>query len=78
MNNFPGTFRPVSDVIMNDLSDREKEALVNHVRSAVAQFEITDMALLLPMLMSNVSIQQAVLKTVVTFMTNEMRMSIVD
>ncbi|KAL5276021.1 C19orf12 family protein [Megaselia abdita] len=73
-----GTFRPVSDVIMNDLSDREKEALVNHVRNAVAEFEVTDLALLLPLLLSNVSIQQAVLKTVVTFVTNEMRMSIVD
>lgn len=63
---------------MNDLSDREKEALVNHVRNAVAEFEIADMTLLLPLLISNVSIQQAVLKTVVTFVTNEMRMSIVD
>lgn len=63
---------------MNDLSDQEKEALVNHVRNAVEEFEIQDLALLLPLLLSNVSIQQAVLKTVVTFVTNEMRMTLVD
>lgn len=75
---FVGTFRAVSDVIINDLSEREKESLVNHVRNAVAEFHITDLAILLPMLISNVSVQEAVLKTVVTFITNEMRMSIVD
>ena len=73
-----GTFRALSDVILNDLSEREQEALVNHVRDAVAQFEVQDLALLLPLLLSNTSIQEAVLKTVITFVTNEMRLTLVD
>lgn len=73
-----GTFRPLADVLLNDLNDDQKERLVRHVNNAVAEFEISDLAMLLPLLMNNASIQQAVLKTAISFVSNELRCQIVD
>lgn len=75
---FVGTFRPLADVLLNDLNDDQKERLVRHVNNAVAEFEISDLAMLLPLLMNNASIQQAVLKTAISFVSNELRCQIVD
>lgn len=74
----PGKFRPLGDVIINDLSDTQKEQLVQHVTNAVKDIHPTDLALLLPLIMNNVSIQQAVLKTVVSFVSSELRLQIID
>ncbi|XP_036319306.1 protein C19orf12 homolog [Rhagoletis pomonella] len=73
-----GTFRPLADVLLNDLTDRQQEQLVRHVNNAVAQFEISDLALLLPLIMNNASIQQAVLKTAISFVSNELNLQIID
>jgi len=63
---------------LNDLTDRQREKLVQHVSKAVADIHPTDVVLLLPLIMQNASIQQAVLNTVMSFVTNELRMQIVD
>ncbi|XP_053950079.1 protein C19orf12 homolog [Anastrepha obliqua] len=73
-----GSFRPLADVLLNDLTDEQQEQLVRHVNNAVAEFEISDLAVLLPLLMNNASIQQAVLKTAITFVSNELKMQIID
>ncbi|KAI8121650.1 hypothetical protein FF38_06494 [Lucilia cuprina] len=73
-----GSFRPLGDVIINDLSDTQKEQLVQHVTKAVQDVHPTDLVMLLPLIMNNVSIQQAVLKTVVSFVSNELRLQVID
>ncbi|XP_030378217.1 protein C19orf12 homolog [Scaptodrosophila lebanonensis] len=73
-----GKFRPLGEVILNDLTDRQREQLVQHVSKAVAEIHPSDVVMLLPLLMNNASIQQAVLKTVVSFVSNELRMQIID
>ncbi|XP_017029245.1 protein Nazo [Drosophila kikkawai] len=73
-----GTFRPLGEVILNDLTDRQREQLVEHVSKAVAEIHPTDIVMLLPLIVQNASIQQAVLNTVVSFVSNELRMQIVD
>ncbi|KAH8309990.1 hypothetical protein KR044_004248 [Drosophila immigrans] len=73
-----GTFRPLGEVILNDLTDRQREMLVQHVSKAVAEIHPTDVVMLLPLITQNASIYQAVLSTVMSFVTNELRMQIVD
>uniref|UniRef100_A0A1A9X024 Uncharacterized protein n=1 Tax=Glossina brevipalpis TaxID=37001 RepID=A0A1A9X024_9MUSC len=62
-----GSFRPLAEVLINDLSDTQKERLVNHVRRAVEQFHPSDLVMLAPLILNNVAIQDAVLKTIYSF-----------
>lgn len=73
-----GSFRPLGEVILNDLTDRQREQLVQHVTKAVADIHPTDIVMLLPLIAQNASIQQTVLNTIMSFVTNELRMQIVD
>lgn len=73
-----GQFKPVSEVIQKDLTDRQKEQLMGHIMASVRDIQVTDVAILLPMLMTSAPIQQTVLNTVVSFMANEMRLQLVD
>ncbi|XP_055551749.1 protein C19orf12 homolog [Wyeomyia smithii] len=73
-----GKFRPVSAIIMHEMSEREREQLKERIVYALREFHPTDMAMLLPLLMGNQVAQRAILSTVATFITNEMRMQIVD
>lgn len=59
------------------MTDRQREQLKVHIMAVASDFEVTDLAALLPMIMmNNTSIQAAVLKTVMTFVTNEMHLQI--
>ncbi|EAT33085.1 AAEL014657-PA [Aedes aegypti] len=73
-----GKFRPVSHIILHEMSEREREKLKDHLVAALAEFHPTDVAMLLPLLMGNAAAQRAVLSTVASFITNEMRMQIID
>lgn len=73
---FAGQFKSVAEVIRNDMTDVQREQLKNHIMAVASEFEVTDLAVLLPMLMSNTSIQTAALRTVVSFVTNEMNLQI--
>ncbi|XP_055600157.1 protein C19orf12 homolog [Uranotaenia lowii] len=73
-----GKFRPVSHIIMHDLSHREQEKLKNHIVAAVADIHPTDLAMLLPLITGNMAVQKAILSTVVSFITNDMGMQIID
>lgn len=65
-------------MIKNDLTARQKEQLLGHIMAAVQDIQVTDIAILLPMLMNSAPIQQTVLNTVVSFIGNEMRLQVVD
>ncbi|XP_062551885.1 protein C19orf12 homolog [Armigeres subalbatus] len=73
-----GRFRPVSHIILHEMNDREQEKLKNHIVAALSEFHPTDMVMLLPLLMGNAGAQRAVLSTVASFITNEMRLQIID
>ncbi|XP_058467010.1 protein C19orf12 homolog [Malaya genurostris] len=73
-----GKFRSVNEIIMQEMSDREREQLKERILKALSQFHPTDMAVLLPLIMGNAAAQQAILSTVISFVTNEMKMQIVD
>lgn len=73
-----GKFRSAGDIIRNELTDRQREKLMEHIMKAVADLQITDVAMLLPLLAGSSAIQMEVLKGVVGFLTSEMRLQIVD
>lgn len=71
-------FKPVSHVILHDLTEREQEQLKQHIVDALSEFNPTDLIVIIPLLMGNAAAQKTVLATVVSFLTNEMRMQIID
>jgi hypothetical protein len=73
-----GTFKSAAIVIRDEMSDENKEKLCQHVVEAFKNFDATDLAMLVPLLMTNVSFQTVVLKKVVEFITDEMRMQVID
>lgn len=73
-----GQFKPVGEIIRNDLTARQKEKLLQHILASVRDLEVTDAAVLLPMFMGSAAIQQAVLKSVVGFIGKEFSLQLVD
>ncbi|XP_055303409.1 protein C19orf12 homolog [Sitodiplosis mosellana] len=71
-------FRTVGDIIRNDLTQEEKWRLHEHVVNSVRHLHPTDVAMLMPLIMNTPSLQEAVLKTIVSFVTNEMRYTIAN
>lgn len=56
----------------------QREKLLNHIIASVRDVQVADISMLLPLLVSNASIQQAVLNTVVSFIGNELKLQLVD
>nr|CAD7610194.1 unnamed protein product [Timema genevievae] len=73
-----GKFKPVSHVILYDLSLRQQEQLAVSLQRVVSDFRVDDVAILLPLLLTNSSCQAAILKQVVLFLQSEMNMQIID
>ncbi|XP_050073269.1 protein C19orf12 homolog [Anopheles maculipalpis] len=71
-------FKPVSHIIQHELTVQEQEQLKQRIVDALSQFQPTDLMVILPLLTGNIAAQQTVISTVVAFLTNEMRMQIVD
>lgn len=71
-------FRSVGDIIQNDLTEQEKWRLHEAVVNSVRQINPADAVMLLPLILNTPSLQEAALKTVVTFITNEMRYQIAN
>lgn len=73
-----GNFRSVSEILLYDLTEEEEARLVNHIKKAVEDFQITDLTMLLPLLATNDSVRRAVLSSVKSFVTKELKMHIID
>lgn len=71
-------FRTVGDIIRHDLTTEEKWRLQEHIVNSVRGVHPTDLAILMPLILNTPSLQEAVLKTVVTFISNEMRYTIAN
>jgi hypothetical protein len=71
-------FKPLSEVIMNDMSVEQREQLAASVKAVIADLRVDDAALLLPILLKNSSAQEAVLMSVYAFIRNEMKLQIVE
>uniref|UniRef100_A0A1B6DDW5 Uncharacterized protein n=1 Tax=Clastoptera arizonana TaxID=38151 RepID=A0A1B6DDW5_9HEMI len=71
-------FRPLYLVITEDLTQEQRRHLTRRLESAVREFEITDLTLLLPFLLGNQNAMHAVLRTIGSFIESEMQLKIVN
>jgi len=74
-----GTFKPVSEILRNDMTNDQRKQLQEHIINAVRNIHPTDLAMLIPLIMAgDRSIQTAVIRTVTSFITNEMGLRMID
>lgn len=73
-----GQFRSIGSVIRDDMTDEQRDRLRDRILEVVRDVEIADATMLLPLLMNSASMQEKVLQTVVSFVSSEMRMQILD
>ncbi|XP_059607937.1 protein C19orf12 homolog [Phlebotomus argentipes] len=71
-------FRPVSHIIMHDMTSRQRQELVDHLRAAIKDIDAGDAMIAVSLLMGNPNIQKTILQTVVRYLTNQMHLQIVD
>ncbi|KAG5683317.1 hypothetical protein PVAND_012603 [Polypedilum vanderplanki] len=75
-------FKPLAVVIRDEMTDEQRERLCEHVVEAFREFrseDVVELAVLLPMLLNPThQFQTIALKKIVDFVTNEMRMHIID
>lgn len=71
-------FRSIASVINEDLTPYQRNQLYDRIVAAVSQVDARDIALLLPLLAGNAAIQQAILRTVVSFVTNDLQLYVQD
>lgn len=71
-------FKPIPQIIMNDMTDAQRERLVASVSTVIADLRVEDAALLLPLLLNNPGAKEAVLRSVFAFLQNEMQLQIMD
>ena len=67
-------FKPLSEVIMHDMSDDQREKLAASVAAVLADLRVEDVQLLL----KTPSAKEAVLKEVFAFIEQELKLQIVD
>jgi hypothetical protein len=72
------TFKPISEVIMHDMTHAQRERLAASVNAVIADLRVEDVGLLLPMLLNSPGAKEAVLRSVFAFIQNEMQLQIVD
>jgi hypothetical protein len=71
-------FKPISEVIMHDMTDEQREQLAASVNAVIADLRVEDAALPLSLLLNSPGVKEAVLSSVFAFVQNEMRLQIVD
>jgi hypothetical protein len=71
-------FKPISHVIMHDMTYAQRERLAASVAAVIADLRVEDIALLLPLLLNSPGVKEAVLRSVFAFIQNEMQLQIMD
>jgi hypothetical protein len=71
-------FKPISEVIMHDMTHAQRERLADSVAAVIAELRVEDIALLLPLLLNSPGAKEAVLRSVFAFIQNEMKLQVVD
>ena len=73
-----GQFKSVAQVILEDMSPMQQCQLAESCMTIIRDLRVEDVAVLLPLLLNTPSAQQALLNQVVSYLTNEMRLKIID
>lgn len=75
---FLGTFKSAAVVLRDELSEEQKDQLCMHIYEAFKDFGAQDLAMLIPLLTTNASVQKMIINQVIAFLTREMQMQIID
>lgn len=73
-----GQFKPVALVILEDMSPLQQAQLAESCMKIIQDFRVEDVAILLPLLLNNSSAQQALMNQLISYVTNEMKLKIID
>lgn len=71
-----GKFRPVSDVIMHDMRNEDRQQLVHSVQRILADLDPADAMHLLVLINGNAALKGRVITEVTNFFQNQMNMAI--
>ncbi|XP_034247979.1 protein C19orf12 homolog [Thrips palmi] len=73
-----GHFKPVSRVILEDMTPIQQTQLAASCMRIIQDFRVEDVAILLPLLLNTPAAQQALLTQLTAYITNEMKLKIID
>ncbi|KAH8283946.1 hypothetical protein KR054_005502 [Drosophila jambulina] len=73
-----GKFKSLGEIIANDLSESEREALKDHVVNAIANVRPIDAVKVVGLILSNENIRNVALNAMKSFATERMGLTIVD
>lgn len=71
-------FRSIGTIIRDDMTDHQREQLCHHLRKVVEDVNAGDAVVLLTMVASSETLKATIMKEVLAFISNEMRMQIID
>lgn len=66
-------FRPIGQVIMEDMTPKQRQELGARIVRAFEGFDVTDLALLSSLVLQNQNLQATALTTVIGFVEKELR-----
>ncbi|KAK3907958.1 Protein C19orf12-like protein, partial [Frankliniella fusca] len=73
-----GKYKSVALVIAEDMTPLQQEQLAASCMRIIADFRIDDVTILLPLLLNSPSAQQALMTQLVTYVTSQMKLQIID
>ncbi|KAH8355945.1 hypothetical protein KR200_003716, partial [Drosophila serrata] len=78
LTSIPGKFKSLGEIIMNELSESEREALKDHVVNAITNVRPIDAVKVVGLILSNEDIGNVALNAVKSFATERMGLTIID
>lgn len=74
----PGNFKSLGEIIANDLSESEREALKDHVMNAISNVGAIDAVKVVGLILNNDDVRSIALNAIKSFATERMGLTIVD
>lgn len=73
-----GSFKSAAVIIRDELTDEQSDLLCRHITAAFRDFGPQDIAMLIPLIVSNGQFQKIIIAKLIQFITNEIGMQIID
>ncbi|KAJ1528011.1 hypothetical protein ONE63_007936 [Megalurothrips usitatus] len=73
-----GQFKSVAKVITEDMTPYQQAELAASCMRVVQDLRVEDVAVLLPLLINSSTAQQAIINQIIAYVTNEMKLKIID
>ncbi|XKL68330.1 hypothetical protein PGB90_003821 [Kerria lacca] len=70
-------FRPVADILLNDLTLAQQATLINRVNSIIRNIDVMDLTALSVIILSNKSIENQLLSIIRNFVTTDLQLQLI-